>query len=301
MFSPDIAYRPLGPRCLPRRCQRKSPGTTSNIVGLKLGWTGHRLRWTDKRFWWTGDNPDDACFRRGGGSARKKHFGQQVSRAASKRFLTEDEARHEQWKAIQAIRPRSTWAPHDEERSTEFLVDDGSPLVQPSLHAVAEGQSEPGLQLFACPLIQEEIDLLQQTKGVVSAVTRSATRERARPLRNSTRAARDTRRGTAENTISRANSSETKEKYEIASNFIATEMCDENDEGLDNAAAIAYCNLLCEKRPIDWCAARSRYPTARLVISYFGRKLSGKTCQSTSSRTETPTPTKYGVCSASVN
>ena len=115
-ISPD---RPLGPRCLLRRCQRKSPGTTSNIVGLKLGWTGHRLWWTDKRFWWTGDNPDDACFRGGGGrSARANKDGQQVSRAVSKRFLTEDEARHEQWKAIQAVRPRSTWAPHDEERST---------------------------------------------------------------------------------------------------------------------------------------------------------------------------------------
>ena len=39
--------------------------TTSNIVGLKLGWTGHRLRWTGKRFGWTGDNPR-RCFFRGG-------------------------------------------------------------------------------------------------------------------------------------------------------------------------------------------------------------------------------------------
>ena len=30
-------------------------------------------------------------------------------------------------------------------------------------------------------------------------------------------------------------------------------MCDENDEGLDSAAAIAFGNLLCEKKPIDCC------------------------------------------------
>ena len=39
-ISPD---RPLGPRCLFHRCQRNSPVTTSNIVGLKVGLTGHRL------------------------------------------------------------------------------------------------------------------------------------------------------------------------------------------------------------------------------------------------------------------
>ena len=82
-------------------------------------------------------------------------------------------------------------------------------------------------------------------------IKRSATRERARPLRNSTRAARDTRRSTADNTISPANSPGTGGKYEIASNSRATEMCDESDEGLDSAAAIAFGNLLYEKKPID--------------------------------------------------
>ena len=99
----------------------------------------------------------------------------------------------------------STWASQDEERSTEFLVDDNLPFVQPTIHVVVEGQLEPGLQLSACPLTQEGIDLLQQTQGVVSAVTRSATRERARPLRNSTRTAQGTSRGAAENTSSPVN------------------------------------------------------------------------------------------------
>ena len=148
-----------------------------------------------------------------------------------------------------------------------FLVDDYSPLVEPTIHALVEGQLEPGR-------LQEGIDLLQQTQEVVSAVKRSATRERARTLRNSTRAARDTRRGTAENTISPANSSATGEKDEIASNSRATEMCDENGEGLDSAAAIAFGNLLpvCEKKPIDWCEAQSRDPTARLVIKLLRAK-----------------------------
>ena len=200
------------------------------------------------------------------------HRGQQVSRAASKGFLTEDEARHEQWKAIQAVHPRSTLAPHDQERSTDIQVDDDSPLVQPTIHAVVEGQLEPGLLLSACLLTQEGIDLLQQTQGVVSAVTRSASRERARPLRNSTRTARDTGRGTAATTISPANSPGTAEKDEIVSNSRATEMCDENDEGLDSTSAIAFGNLLCEKKPIDWCEAQSRDPPARLVTKLLWAK-----------------------------
>ena len=65
--------------------------------------------------------PDDVFFLEGGGSsAHAQKDGQQVWRAASKRFLTEDEARHEQRKAIQAVHPRSTLASQDEERSTEF-------------------------------------------------------------------------------------------------------------------------------------------------------------------------------------
>ena len=146
-----------------------------------------------------------------------------------------------------------------------FLVDDYSPLVQPTIHAVVEGQLEPGR-------LQEGIDLLQQTQGVVTAVKRSVTSERGRLLRNSTRAARDTRRDTAANTVSPANSPETGEKDEIAASSRATEMSDENDEGLDIAAAIAFGNLLCEKKPIDWCEAQSRDPTARLVIKLLRAK-----------------------------
>ena len=45
------------------------------------------------------------------------------------------EFQREQWKAIQAVHPRLTWASQDEERCTEFLLDDDSPLVQPTVHA----------------------------------------------------------------------------------------------------------------------------------------------------------------------
>ena len=211
--------------------------------------------------------PEDVFFRwgGGGGSARAQKDGRQVLRAALKKFLTEDEDRHEQWKAIQAVHPRSTWTSQDKERSTECLVDDYSPLVQPTMHAVAEEELEPGR-------LQEGIDLLHQTQEVVSAVKRSATRKRVRPPRNSTTAARDTRRGTAENTISPANSPGTEEKDEIATNSRTTEMCNENDEGLGSAAAIAFGNLLCEKKPIDWCEAQSRDTTARLVIKLLRAK-----------------------------
>ena len=123
------------------------------------------------------------------------------------------------------------------------------------MHAVVEEELEPGR-------LQEGIGLLQQTQGVVPAVKRSATRERVRPPRNSTKAARDTRRGTAENNISPANSAGTEEKYEIASNSRATEMCDENDEGLDSAAAIAFGNLARRNRSTG---ARHRVATRLLV------------------------------------
>ena len=63
--------------------------------------------------------PDDACFRGGGGggggSAHAQNDGQQVLRVAPKRFLTGDEARHQQWKMLQVVHPRSTWASQDEE------------------------------------------------------------------------------------------------------------------------------------------------------------------------------------------
>ena len=204
----------------------------------------------------------------GGSSACAQKDGKLVSRS----FLTEDEARHQQWKAIQAVHPRSRRAPHDDKRPTEFLVDDDSPLVQPTIHAVVEGQLEPGLLLSACPLTQEGIDLLQQTQGVVSAVTRSATREQARPLRYSTKTARGTGRGAAENTSSPVNSPGTEEKDEILSNSRATERRGADDKGLDSAAAIAFGNLLCEKKPIDWCEAQSCDPTARLVIKLLRAK-----------------------------
>ena len=85
------------------------------------------------------------------------------ARKKMERLLTEGEARHEQWKAIQAVHPRSTGASQDEERSTEFLIDDYSPLVQPTIHPAVEGQLEPGLLLSACPLTQERVDHMQQT------------------------------------------------------------------------------------------------------------------------------------------
>ena len=153
-----------------------------------------------------------------------------------------------------------------------ILVDDYSLLVQPTILAVVEGQLESGLLLSACPPTQEGIDLLQQTQGVVSAVTRSATRERARPPRNSTRSARGTRLGAAEDTSSPVNSPGTEVREEIASSSRATEMCDENDEGLDSAAAIAFGKLLCGKKLIDCCEAQSRDTTARLVIKLLRAK-----------------------------
>ena len=116
--------RPLERRSLRRRCQRNSPVKTSNIVGLEFGWTGHRLGWTGKRLEWTSDNPRRRLFPCGGGGGSSVHAqndGQQVLRVAPKRFLTEDEARHQQWKMIQVVHPRSTWASQDEERSTQFF------------------------------------------------------------------------------------------------------------------------------------------------------------------------------------
>ena len=84
--------------------------------------------------------------------------------------------------------------------------------------------------------------------------------------------ARDTMRGTAENIISPANSPGTEEKDDIASISRATEMCNENDEGLDSAAAIAFGSLLCQKKPIDWCEAQNRDPTDRLAIKLLRAK-----------------------------
>ena len=202
---------------------------------------------------------------------------------------------------IRAVHPRSTWASQDEEGSTNVLDDEDSPLVQPTIHTVVEGQLEPGLLLSACPLTQEGIDLLQQTQGVVPAVTRSATKERARPLKNSTRTARNTRCGTAENTISPANSPGTEEKDDIALNSRATEMCDENDEGLDSAAVIAFGNLPCEKKPIDWCEAQSRDPTARPVIKLLRANAKREDMPADEHKNRDIDPDEACVCSASVN
>ena len=126
------------------------------ISGVPAECTRHDFEHRRTQAWVGWRQPLICFFRGGGGEARAQKDGQQVLRAASKRFLTEDEARDEQWKTIQAVHPRSTWASQDEQRSTEFLVDDYSPLVQPMIHAVVEGQLEPGR-------LQEGIDLLQQT------------------------------------------------------------------------------------------------------------------------------------------
>ena len=53
-------------------------------------------------------------------------------------------------------------------------------------------------------------------------------------------------------------------------------MCDENNEGLDSAAAIAFGKLLCGKKLIDWCEAQSRDTTARLVTKLLRAKAKRK-------------------------
>ena len=93
----------------------------------------------------------------------------------------------------------------------------------------------------------------------------SVTRERARPPRNSTRAAPDTMRDPAESANSPANSSRTERINEIAHYSRATATCGEKVEGLGSAAAIACGTVLCQNKHIDWCEAQSRDPTARLV------------------------------------
>ena len=89
----------------------------------------------------------------------------------------------------------------------------------------------------------------KQTQGVVSAVKRSGTRERVRPPRNSTRAARDTRAAPQRTQFHQSIARELRGKRWDSVKF----QRHENDEGLDSAAAIAYGNLLREKKPIDWC------------------------------------------------
>ena len=74
-------------------------------------------------------------------------------------------------------------------------------------------------------------------------------------------------RDAKKNTISSVNSPGAEERDEIASDSRATEMRDENDEDLDSTAAIAFGNLQWEKKPIEWCEAQSRDPTARIVIN----------------------------------
>ena len=84
-----------------------------------------------------------------------------------------------------------TCSSQDKEGSTVVLLDDDSPLVQSTIHDVVGRQLERELLLSSCPITQEGIYLLQKVQGLVSAVTTRVTRERARPSRNSTRAARD--------------------------------------------------------------------------------------------------------------
>ena len=127
----------------------------------------------------------------GGSSACAQNDGQQMLRAASKRFLTEDEARQEQGK---------------------------------------------------------------QTQGIVSAVKRSGTRDSTRVARN-TRAA--PQRTQFHQSIARELRGKRWDSVKIQSvKFQSVKFqSHENDEGLDSAAAIAFGNLLCEKKPIDWCEA----------------------------------------------
>ena len=96
----------------------------------------------------------------------------------------------------------------------------------------------------------------KQTQGVVSAVKRSGTRERVRPPRNSTRAARDTRAAPQRTQLHQSIARELRRKrWDSVKLQRVKFQSHENDEGLDSAAAIAFGNLLCEKKPIDWCEA----------------------------------------------
>ena len=90
----------------------------------------------------------------------RKNMDNRVWRAASQNLLTEDGAQHERKQMVQAVHPRLTCAPQDEERSTGYLLDDDLPLVQPMTHAIVERHLERGLLLSACPLTQKEVDLL---------------------------------------------------------------------------------------------------------------------------------------------
>ena len=63
----------------------------------------------------------------GGGewsSERAQKYGQQVWRVASQKLLMENGAQHERNQMIQAVHPRLTCAPQDEEISTGYLLDD---------------------------------------------------------------------------------------------------------------------------------------------------------------------------------
>ena len=72
--------------------------------------------------------------------------------------------------------------------------------------------------------------------------------------------------GPVESAVLPTNSLRTGEIDEKPSNSRTTATYGETYEGLDRAVAITFRNLLWEKKPIDWCEAQSRGPTARVAI-----------------------------------
>ena len=76
----------------------------------------------------------------GGSSARAQKDREKVRRAASKKFLTEDEAQPERWQEVQMVHPRLTCALQEEERSTEILLNGDSSLEQPTIRAFVKEQ-----------------------------------------------------------------------------------------------------------------------------------------------------------------
>ena len=78
-------------------------------------------------------------------------------------------------------------------------------------------------------------------------------------------------------------------------------MCDENDDGLDSAAAIAFGNLPCEKKTIDWCETQSRDPAARLVIKLLRAKAKRENMPADDLKNRDINPDEVCGCSASVN
>ena len=63
-----------------------------------------------------------------------------MRRAASKKFLTDDEAQPERWQEVQMVHLRLTCALQEEERSTENLLDGDSSLEQSTIRAFVKEQ-----------------------------------------------------------------------------------------------------------------------------------------------------------------